>query len=758
MTVGTSPPRLDGADKVTGDALYVDDLQPDGLLHGATVRSSVPRGRFLGYELDPSFDWSDVVVATADDIPGMNIVTLMVDDQQALAADRINHLEEPVLLLAAPTREKVMAAREHVKLLQEALPAVFDAEASRAGEGPIWGQDNIQSHLEIHKGDGVGCVEAALSRRPDAVLVEGRYETGWQEQMYIETQGVIATPWGDGGMEIVGSLQCPYYVVTALARLLDLPQEQIKVVQAVTGGGFGGKEDYPSMLSSHAAILARKTGRPVKIVYDRSEDLAATTRRHPSITHLRTAVAPDGELLAAEVDCILDGGAYTTLSPVVLSRALIHAVGPYKCEHASVVGDIVATNTPPNGAFRGFGAPQTCFAIERHMDRIAQVLGRDPVDLRRQLALQIGDTTLTNQTLQASVSSDEVFDVAMKAAGFEDRRAAAAAANAAGGLPPLRALPGLGSTRRLRGVGLSFFFHGGGFTGNGEARIKGRVRMTVDGAGRVQIFSASTDIGQGVRTTFPQIASTTLGVPLDLIDQHVPDTSVVPDSGPTVASRTCMVVGKVVEDCAAEIRRRVLGDAPAPSDAAEWAAAAAAFLASGGDGEVELEYQTDPNIEWDGGRYVGDAYPCYAWACDIVEVEVDPDTMEVGIIGFWSAMDVGKAIHPVIVEGQLEGGSLQALGFATLEELKLKDGRLSNDRMTNCIIPTALDAPELVVKLVENPYDGGPFGAKGIGELPMDGGAPAVLAAIEHATGLVLNHLPASPEALLRASASEGAA
>ncbi len=756
MSVGTSPPRLDGADKVTGAALYVDDLNPEGMLHGATVRSSVPRGRYRGYELDPDFDWSDVTIATADDIPGENVVALMVDDQPALVTDRINHVMEPVVLLAAPTREKVMAARAHLRLLEEPEPGVFDPEQSRAGAGPIWGDDNIQSHLEVHKGDGRGCVDAALARNADAQLVEGRYHTGWQEQMYIEPQGVIARPWADGGIEVVGSLQCPYYVVKALARLLEVPPAAVKVVQAVTGGGFGGKEDYPSIISSHAAILALKTGRPVKIVYDRDEDLASTTRRHPAITTIRSAVSPAGELLAVEVDCVMDGGAYTTLSPVVLSRALIHAVGPYKCEHASVVGDIVATNTPPNGAFRGFGAPQTCFAIERHMDRIARRLERDPVDLRRQLALQIGDTTLTNQTLESSVSSDEVLDVALAAAGFEDRRAAADAANAAGGALPLRTLPGLGQTRKLRGVGVSFFFHGGGFTGNGEARIKGRVRMKLRPSGRVEIFSASTDIGQGVRTTFPQIAAQTLGIPLDLIDQHEADTSAVPDSGPTVASRTCMVVGKVVEDCSAEIRRRVVGDGPV--DPATWAATAEAFLAGGGDGDVELEYQTDPNIEWDGDTYVGDAYPCYAWACDVVEVEVDPDTMEVGIVGFWSAMDVGKAIHPVIVEGQLEGGSLQALGFAVLEELKLKDGVLVNDRMTNCIIPTTLDAPELDVRLVENPYEGGPFGAKGIGELPMDGGAPAVLAAIEHATGLVLDALPASPEALFAASGSEGAA
>ncbi|MEE2827987.1 MAG: molybdopterin cofactor-binding domain-containing protein, partial [Myxococcota bacterium] len=530
---------------------------------------------------------------------------------------------------------------------------------------------------------------------------------------------------------------------------------KVRVVQSVTGGGFGGKEEYPSILSCHAALLALKAGRPVKMIYDRSEDLAATTRRHPSVVTVRTAVAEDGELLAWESDVALDGGAYTTLSPVVLSRALIHAVGPYRCEHAFVSGDIVATNTPPNGAFRGFGAPQVCFAVERHMDRIARAVGRDPVDLRRQLALRLGDTTLTGQVLESSVASDEVLDKALAAADWDRRRQEAEESNARGGSPTCRPVAGLGATPRLRGVGMSFFFHGAGFTGNGEARIRGRVRAELKPDGGILLYSASTDIGQGTRTIFPQIAAKTIGIPIGLVDLHEPDTAQVPDSGPTVASRTCMVVGKVVEDCAAEIRRRVLGEGEAGAIMGEdaWRAAAKTYLSGGGEASIELEYQTDDSVEWDNDTYQGEAYPCYAWACDVVEVEVDPDTMEVGSVGFWSAQDVGKAIHPILVEGQLEGGSLQALGFATVAEMHFSEGHLLNNRMTNYIIPTALDAPEMDIRLVESPFEGGPFGAKGIGELPMDGGAPAVLAAVEHATGISLDVLPASPERLLAAAA-----
>jgi CO/xanthine dehydrogenase Mo-binding subunit len=761
MSVGQSPRRLDGIDKATGAARYVDDLALPGMWHGVAVRSRNAHARYRGFEKDPDFDWSDIVVASAADIPGPNLVALIVDDQPALVEHEIRHPEEPVILLAAPTRERALQARKHLKLLEDPLPAVFDPEESRRGAGPVWGRDNVQHRLQIEKGWGRGCVDRALAERPEARLFLGEYRTGWQEQLYIEPQGMIAQAREDGGISVWGSLQCPYYVVKALSSAFLLPKEKVRVVQCTTGGGFGGKEDYPSVLAIHAALLARNCGRPVKMIYERSEDVAVTTRRHPSIVRHRSAVLPDGSLLASEVDVLLDGGAYTTLSPVVLSRALIHAIGPYRCEHAWAHGDVVATHTAPNGAFRGFGAPQVCFASERHLDRIARGLGRDPLDLRRQLALRPGDTTLTGQVLRESVASEEVLEKAIQIADFHARRREAEAVNRRGGAPSRRAVPGLGTSPRLRGVGLSFFFHGAGFTGNGEAKIQGSVRVELGRDGVVTLFSGSTDIGQGTRTIFPQIAAETLGLPMDFARLWEPDTQRVPDSGPTVASRTCMVVGKVVQDCCAELRRRVLGEAAGMAgragasgavDADRWRAAAEAFLGGGGDGTVERKYEVDESLRWNGDRYEGDAYPCYAWACDIVEVEVEPDTMEVAITGLWTAQDVGKAIHPVLVSGQIEGGTLQALGWATVEEMLFKEGRPLNTRMTNYIVPTALDAPEMQVVVVENPFSGGPFGAKGVGELPMDGGAPAVLAAIEHATGISLDSLPASPEALLRAA------
>jgi CO/xanthine dehydrogenase Mo-binding subunit len=753
MSVGTSPPRSDGAAKVNGEARYIDDVAFPDMLHGATVRSKNAHAKYRGYKLDPAFDWSDIVFVDHRDIRGPNEINLIELDQPCLVERIIRHPEEPVILLAAPTRERVLAAREHVELLEEPLPAVFDMEEAATSEVKVCSDGNVLSRLTIRKGTGEGCVDRALAADPGARLFEGEYRTGWQEQMYIEPQGVIAQPWGKRGLSIHGSLQCPYYVVKALKHLFKLREDQVRVVQAVTGGGFGGKEEYPNILSCHAGLLALKTGRPVKIVYTRDEDLAATTRRHPCITRHRTAVAEDGTWLAVEVDVRLDGGAYATLRKVVLSRAIIHAIGPYKCLNVAIDGVVLATNTPPNGAFRGFGAPQVCFAVERHLDAIAAARGFDPAGYRRQLAMRVGDTTATNQLLVGSVSADEVLDKALEMADWENRRAECERINAAGGAPPQKPRPAIGDTPRLRGLGMSFFIHGGGFTGNGEARIQGEVKMVVHPDGEILILSGSTDIGQGQRTTHALIAADVFGLPLHRVRMEWPDTSLVPDSGPTVASRTCMVVGKVIEDCAEALLARVMGAGTPRSPGEEaWNAAVQRFLADGGEASVQLKYQTDPNTQWNPDTYEGEAYPCYSWACDVVEVEVEPDTMEVTISGFWAAMDVGKAIHPIIAIGQLEGGTLQGLGFAVLEELKLKDGKLLNQRMTNCIIPTSLDAPELNIFMVEEAFPGGPSGAKGIGELPMDGPAPAVLAAIEHATGIRLESLPASPERLMTAA------
>ena len=697
-TVGRSVARREGADKVMGRARYTDDLVVPGAWYGKTIRSTIARGRIRAISYDPAFDWSSVVTVTAADIPGDNVVQLIRDDQPALAEAEVRHQEEPILLLAAPDKATLEDAARHVRIDYEPTEPVLDFEQAR----------ETYTNIEIVKGD----VEDAL-RRAD-VVVQRTFRVGLQEQLYIEPQGAIAQPNERGGITVVGSLQCPYYVHRALKRALGLSDEQAVVIQAETGGGFGGKEEYPSLVAIHAALLARKAGRPVRLVYDRHEDLAATTKRHPGVITHRTAVRRDGTLLAQDIEIVLDGGAYCTLTPVVLSRAAIHAAGPYACPNVRIRARAVVTNTPPNGAFRGFGAPQSLFAAEVMVEHVAERLGVPSLDLRRKWMLRVGDTTATGQVLTESVSAELVLDAALKAA------------------PPVR--PSARPPVR-RGRGVSLVFHGSGFTGSGEKKLQGTVAVECVRDKEFRILTASTEIGQGTKTIFCQIAADALGVPLEQVTLAPQDTSLVPDSGPTVASRTAMIVGGLIHDAATELRGRLAG-----------------LRGEGGRPfRVEKTYVQPDTIHWDDQTYRGDAYPVYAWACTVADVEVDTDTGEVRVTDLVTAVDCGKAIHPVMAEGQIEGGSLQAVGWATIEEIKMRDGRYLNDRLATYLIPTALDAPSIRTILVENPYSGGPFGAKGIGELPMDGPAPAVIAAMHDATGVWIDEVPATPEKVLEA-------
>jgi CO/xanthine dehydrogenase Mo-binding subunit len=732
MSIGQGIQRADGRAKVTGAALYVDDVFPENGLYGATVRSKVARARIVSIEQDPAFDWTGVTLVTAADIPGENCVYLMTKDQPALADKFIRHVEEPVALVAASSRDRAAAAAAHVIVKTEPLEALLDMEAAENNSIQIFGDDNLFKKIEIVHGD-VASVSGGQ-------LVEGTYTTGLHEQLYIEPQGMIAAPRVDGGLRITGSLQCPYYIIKGIGGLLgpgfEAP-EAIQVVQATTGGGFGGKEEYPSMLAAHCALLALKTGRPVKIIYRRDEDLRATTKRHPSRTRIRTRVDETGLLLSFEVDLLMDGGAYNTLTPVVISRGVLHATGPYSCENIRIVGKAVATNSPPNGAYRGFGAPQAQWASERHMDLIARTLGLDPLEVRRRNLFEEGDVTATGQRLRGP-GGRTVLEAALQAASDledEPRREHAGGGGAA--------------ARRVRGRGLSLVFHGCGFTGNGEARLKGKLAMSLED-GKVWIYTGSTDIGQGTDTIFLQIAAQELGIELDLIKMAPHDTAQVPDSGPTVASRTTMVVGAVCQQAAKDLRSAIqaeLGvDAPFSN--------LMAMRKSTETVRVESQYVDDGTLQWDEETYQGDAYPTYGWSCSIVDLSVDLDTGEVLYERFVSATDVGKALNPVLASGQIEGGSLQALGWATSEEVILNEqGGMRNDRITNYIIPTTLDAPEMHTVLVEIPFAGGPFGAKGIGEIPLDGPAAAVAQAIENATGAVMTSLPMTPERILEAIA-----
>jgi len=736
--------RREALDKLTGRELYVDDLPADRLpggelLWGATVRSPAPRGRIRGIRFGDGVDWSGFVVVDHRDVPGRNHVYLSSEDQPALAEGYVRHVHEPVLLLAHPDRRELRRGVWEVEIEVDPDPPIFDALATPDPEQIQRGDDNVLKRIEIRKGD----VEAALAEAP--VVVEGEYRTGAQEHVYLENQGMVA--WTEGGpleaggtLVVQGSMQCPFYVVNALRPVFDLPEERIRVVQTPTGGGFGGKEEYPSMIAVHAALLAVEAGRPVKLIYERGEDMAATTKRHPSVVRHRTGVDEEGRLLAQDIEVVLDGGAYLTLSHVVLSRALIHATGPYACDHVRTRGRAMFTNAVPFGAFRGFGNPQVFFACERHMDRIARRLGLDPAEVRRINLIREGETTQTGQVIGDGADREAVLDRALEMSRWSRRRAANAAFNARHSL-------------RKRGIGLATFYHGAGFTGSGEVELDSRLEVAGTPAGGVEIRSSIIEMGQGALTTLIQVAAERLGIDPDRIRTAEPDTSEVPDTGPTVASRTTMVVGRLVERACDDLRARLgLG----PEDRGEAVVEAIRGWHRerpeddpGGALLGRARYSPPAGIEWDGEGYRGDAYAAYAWAAYVAEVEVDLRTCLVRLRDFCAVQEVGKLLNETLARGQIQGGVAQGLSWALYEDVTWREGAMENTQLTNYIIPTSDDLPPIRVGFLESRGGRGVRGAKGIGELPMDGSAPAAVNAVAAAVDVDPREIPLTPERLL---------
>ncbi len=732
MSIGKTVLRKEGVRKVTGQSLYVDDMPFDGL-HGVTVRSSLARGKIKNIKFESGVDWSQFVIVTAKDIPGKNVVALILNDQPYLADGMVHHPEEAVLLLAHPDKHMAEKARKLVTIQYDEMPGIFTIEDSLAKKEVIWGEDNILKSYLLEKGD----VDSVWSKAD--MIVEADYETGAQEQLYIEPNGMIAVANPMDGVTIWGSMQCPYYVHKALLPLFGLPENKIRIIQAETGGGFGGKEEYPSMLAGHAALLAWKSGKPVKMIYDRAEDMVATTKRHPSKTHHKMALSKDGKILAMDIDFVIDGGAYATLSSVVLSRGTIHAAGPYLCENIRIKARAVATSHPPHGAFRGFGAPQSLFALERHMDLAARKLGMSAVDFRKKNFLKDGLKTATGQVVKDRVDMSQLLDHALEKAQYFEKSKAYEIWNQKN--PTLK-----------KGIAFASFFHGCGFTGSGEKYLASKVGVRSTADGKVQVLAASTEIGQGTNTVFSQIAGNALGVSDEIVEVFQPDTAHVPNSGPTVASRTVMVVGKLVESAAIGLKQtlqkeKYLGETYTEAQLKE---AIQQYHAKKGELKVIVEYEAPPNISWDDVKYQGEAYGSYAWAVYVADVEVDLITFETKVKDFVALQEIGRVIHPTLAAGQIEGGVAQGIGYAIYEKCVWDKGRLRNGQMTNYIMPTSADLPDIRVFFEEKPYQYGPAGAKGIGELPMDGPAPAILNAVDRATGLSVNAIPLLPEDLYR--------
>ncbi len=733
--IGSSVLRKDAWEKLSGKALYVDDLTFPRMWYGGTFRSPLCRGKILGIDFSPDFDWSRVVVVTPEDIPGPNEVLTIETDQPILAREEARFYGEPLALVGAPTRELLERALESMEAKMEELPPLFDPVKAK--------QEGVFKEYAFSKGEP----EKAFSQSSPKLEME--FITPHQEQMYLEPQGVIGVPTEDGGVEIWGSMQCPYYVLTALCHGLGLSPGQVRVCQTVTGGGCGGKEDFPSVLGLHAALLALKAQRPVKMVFSRAEDIAYTTKRHPSRSRIKVAFSSKGVIRAMEVDLLLDGGAYCTLSPVVLSRGVLHASGAYNIENIRVSGRVVRTNSPPNGAFRGFGAPQILFGVERIMDGVARKLGLDPALVRQRNILKPGDTLPCGQELPAPGAS-MVLERALELSEYGKRERKAPSP----------------SERIASGVGISLYLHGGGFVGSGEEEIRGRIILEASSSERsVTIKTSSTEMGQGASTVFPMIVAESLGISYDSVRCSFRDTREVPDSGPTVASRTTMMVGGILQKACVKMVKtlKLRGEQVFRKKGLSWwnrefsfrDRSSFSFFEFLGRVQAELKEEVfrveevyrpfEGQNPWNDRLCRGDAYKDYSWGANVLEIEVDRDTLEIRPLKLTSVVDVGTPLHPILATGQVEGGTLQSLGYAYMEDTGYREGRHTRHRMTNCLIPTALDTPEMTVAFEGVPFQHGPYGAKGLGELPMNGGASALAGAVEDALGVIPKELPLTP-------------
>lgn len=704
--ISKSVVRKDHAPKITGTSIYVDDYANTGVLTGRFLRSKTARARIVSVtvpELPPGYFYVD-----KDDVPGVNKVHIVMDDTPVFAQDTVEYIGEPIAMVVGPDVRQVEAILAGIRVEYEELEPVLDLRRA----------DTVFFDYEYGRGD----LEKAFAEA-DQVFTE-EFSTGYQDQTYLETQGMMAEPEPDGRMFVHGSLQCVYYVHTALMQALGCGPEDVHVLQDVTGGGFGGKEDFPSILGCQVAVAAKKAGAPVRCVFSRREDLEFTPKRHPSLCTYRAAVK-DGRVTAMDIEVLFNAGAYTTLSAVVLQRGVICASGVYNIEHLHVHGKALKTNTVPSGAYRGFGAPQTFFAVEMFMDHIAKDLGEDSLEFKEKHLVKQGDKTSTSGIYHFPVPLPDMIEEVNAACDFRRKHKE-------------YALPQTGRFRR--GIGMSLYFHGAGFTGSGERDIiKAVCRLAKHADGTVEILAANGEIGQGLRTTFPKIVAKELGLPLEKVRFEHPDTARVPDSGPTVASRSLMIVGELLRRCAVRLRET-------------WV-----------DGEEQMveEHFKEPDfmIPFYLDKFQGDAYPTYAWGVNAIEVEVDTYTGLTKILGAYGSFDVGTPMDEGIVMGQMEGGFLQGIGYASMESMDYDSrGRIRNNSFSDYLIPTAADVPNLTCMLHVEKYPDGPYGAKGAGELPLVGAPGAYVEAMEQALGGIvrLRHAPFTPEDTMKVIAKEG--
>jgi len=698
--------RADAIEKLTGKARYISDFEFETLLFARVLRSDRPRARILEIsvpELPDGYYYID-----ARDIPegGRNNIQMIKDDWPVFAEDEVRYCGETLALIVGPLKEKILEILSEIKVTYDDLEPAFTIEEGLACKGgAIVGDDNIFGRYHLVKGDPASAFKGA------ARIIEGTYRTGFQEHLYLEPQGMVGT-WEEEKCTLYASVQCPFYIRKAVAGALGVPATEVRVKQTITGGAFGGKEHFPDVIAAPLAVAVNKIRKPIQLVFERIEDITYTSKRHPSRITIKTALDGENNIVGMDVDSVVNGGGYESSSLIVLQRAILHGIGVYNIPNVHIRGRAVATNTFPSDAFRGFGAPQGLFAIEVHMSQVARDIGLPPAEFKRKYFIKTGDITITNATMKDEVCLGEMFRKVDELSGYSKKVKAY-------------------DHDPLKGIGIAFVNHGGGFTGNGEQSIiKAVVEMERLEDGRAGLYVSTVEMGQGLQTVLRKIAARELGCDYRDIVYDNPDTDKVPDSGPTVASRSTMVVGSLVQQCAKELKGR-------------WA--------EGVGTRTRKQYRHPEGLEWDQATLQGDAYPSYSWGVNVVEVALDPVTYEIETRHIWSVFDVGVPMDEKIMSGQVSGGVIQALGYAAIEKCEIENGRFRQHTMADYSIPTSMDFPETRNAFIENPYEFGPYGAKGAGEVVFDAAAPAYADAVGHLIGRKIYEIPVMPEKMMEA-------
>ncbi|MGW5884925.1 xanthine dehydrogenase subunit D [Streptomyces koyangensis] len=772
--IGESTLRPDGTLKVTGEFAYASDMWHEDMLWGHTLRSPHAHARIVSLDTGDALAQPGVyAVLTYDDLPAeVKNYGLEIQDTPALAHGRVRHHGEPVALVAADHPETARRAAAKIKVVYEELPLVTDEASATAPGAPLLHEDRDDHHAAhtphpniVHRQPIVHGDIAAGRARAD-VVVTGEYVFGMQDQAFLGPESGLAVPAEDGGVDLYVATQWLHADLRQIAPVLGLPEEKVRMTLSGVGGAFGGREDLSMQI--HACLLALRTGKPVKMVYNRFESFFGHVHRHPAKLHYEHGATHDGKLTHLACRIVLDGGAYASSSPAVVGNAASLGAGPYNIDNVDIEVLALYSNNPPCGAMRGFGAVQACFAYEAQMDKLAAALGMDPVELRQLNAMEQGSVLPTGQSVDAPAPVAELLR-RVKARPLPPERQW----ESAGGAPDVRALPGgLSNTTHgegvVRGVGYAVGIKNVGFSEGFDDYSTARVRLQVAGGEPVAVVhTAMAEVGQGGITVHAQIARTELGV--SQVTIHPADTQ-VGSAGSTSASRQTYVTGGAVKHACEAVREKVLEIGRAKLGTYHPAWATAELLLEGGkvvtDGgevlaslaevlgdevvDLELEWRHRPTEPFDLRTGQGDGHVQYSFAAHRAVVEVDTELGLVKVVELACAQDVGKALNPLSVVGQIQGGSTQGLGVAVMEEIVVDPAtaKVRNPSFTDYLIPTILDTPTIPVDVLELADDHAPYGLRGVGEAPTLSSTPAVLAAIRAATGLELNRTPVRPEHL----------